>query len=105
MASDARERRAIARLGGLARLNSAPSRSAMTEVARRTRLQRFYDSTDPSLPPEQRQQKADDLLREEMARLNEKKRQKAKARKRAVQLRDAAEILLEQADQLAADAG
>jgi hypothetical protein len=91
------ERSEIARLGGLARSAEAESGSAMTETARRTFRQSFYDATSAELAPPERQRQADAAYTAHMLELSRKAR-KARARKRAARLVTEAAELLNNAD-------
>jgi hypothetical protein len=69
---------------------SAPARAA--------RLRKYYDSTDPSLPPPERQRQADAALRRDMTRLSLRA---AKARRAAAAAADAAAEVADAAGTLA----
>lgn len=75
---------------------AALSRSAVTpgaeisRPAREARLQKYYDDTDPSLPPHERQRQADAALRRDMADLSLKA---AAARRANAAVADAASKL------------
>jgi hypothetical protein len=83
--------------------NAALSRSAVTpghEIsapARKARLQKYYDETDPSLPPAERQRQADAALRRDMTRLSlrasQARRAAASAARAAQDVADAASDL------------
>jgi hypothetical protein len=70
MASANSERSQRARIAALARSAQEPSGTAMTEKARTTFWQRFYDQTDPQLPEAERQRQADAARRLHMTRLS-----------------------------------
>jgi hypothetical protein len=105
MASDAQDRSEIARLGGLARVASAPSGSAMTAPARRAFRDSFYRNTDPALPDAERQRQAEAAYKAHMLQLS-RKAKAARARKSAARkLLDVAEILQNEATSLLAEDG
>lgn len=70
MSSDAKERSQRARIAALARVAQEPSGAAMTERARSTFRQSFYDATDPALPEAERQRQADAAYRLHMTRVS-----------------------------------
>lgn len=96
MPSTATERSQRARIAALARVSQEPSGTAMTETARRTFRDSFYDKTDPELPHEERQRQAQAAYKLHMTRLSHKA---SRARQRgAAALQEATEAL----DELAA---
>jgi hypothetical protein len=72
MASANSERSQRARIAALTRSSREPSGTAMTEKARSTFWQRFYDQTDASLPEAERVRQADAARRAHMTRLSHK---------------------------------
>lgn len=72
MSSDATERSQRARIAALSRVAQEPSGTAMTEKARSTFRQSFYDATDPGLPEAERQRQADAAYRLHMTRISHK---------------------------------
>jgi|SRR5579862_611020 len=80
MPSTESERSQRARIAALARVAREPSGTAMTEQARRTFRDSFYDRTDPELPHAERQRQADAAYRLHMTRLSHRA---ALARQRA----------------------
>jgi hypothetical protein len=66
------ERSQRARIAALTRSAQEPSGTAMTEKARSTFWQRFYDQTDPGLPEAERERQADAARRLHMTRLSHK---------------------------------
>jgi hypothetical protein len=96
------ERSIFGRIGGLSTVALAPSASAVSAPARKAFLQKFYDATDPSLPPEERERQAAAARKAHMTRLSylavKKRRIAAEARKAANAAVD------ELAAELAADA-
>lgn len=108
MASDAKRRSEIARSGGVARYLKAPSGAAMTEAARRAgpgQTEYWYLKTDPSLPEQERQSKAEAARDEYMKFLSGKAAGKRRDVSAADMMRKLAGYLLERADQLESDAG
>jgi hypothetical protein len=58
-----------AKLAALTRSASEPSGAAMTEKARATFRQSFYDATDPDLPEAERQRQAEAAYRAHMRKI------------------------------------
>lgn len=80
MPSDNAERSQRARIAALTRVSREPSGTAMTEQARRTFWDSFYDRTDPELPEAERQRQAAAARKLHMTRLSHRA---ALARQRA----------------------
>lgn len=80
MPSESTERSQRARMAALARVAQEPSGTAMTERARRSFRDSFYDRTDPELPHAERQRQADAAYKLHMTRLSHRA---ALARQRA----------------------
>lgn len=89
MPSTPTERSQRATIAALARVAKEPSGTAMTERARRTFRDSFYDATDASLPESDRRRQADAAYRLHMTKLAHRatlKRQRlAQAQHEAVQ--------------------
>ena len=79
MPSDAAERSQRARIAALSRVKQEPSGTAMTDKARRTFRESFFDATDPELPEPERRRQADAAYRLHMTRISHRA---ALARKR-----------------------
>lgn len=98
MHNQSTERSQRARIAALTRVSNEPSGTAMTQRARDTFWQRFYDQTDPDLPEAERQRQAAAARRLHMTRLS---RRAAAARGKAA---EAVQELAEVASELAANA-
>lgn len=70
MPSDATERSQRATIAALARSAREPSGTAMTDKARKTFWDSFYDNTDPELPEADRQRQAEAARKLHMTRLS-----------------------------------
>lgn len=70
MPSEANERSQRARIAALTRVAQEPSGTAMTDKARRSFRQSFYDATDPELSEADRQRQADAAYRLHMTRIS-----------------------------------
>lgn len=70
MPSESTERSQRARIAALARVAREPSGTAMTERARRSFRDSFYDRTDPELPDAERHRQAEAAYKLHMTRLS-----------------------------------
>ena len=96
MPSKDTERSQRARIAALARSAQEPSGTAMTEKARSTFRDSFYEATDPELPEPERRRQADAAYRLHMTRLSHRA---AKTRQRAAAaMQEAHEALTELAE-------
>lgn len=101
MASEDSDRTQISRMGGLARSAQAPSGAAVSEKARNAFWASFYERTDPSLPPEERERQANAARKLHMLKLSRKAaaaRRKAAAAAAEAQEASEAEIAALRAD-------
>lgn len=89
MAETPAERSARCRSAALSRSAVTPG-SDISAPARKARLEKYYDATDPSLPEPERRRQADAALRRDMTDLSLKA---MRARRAAAEVADAARRL------------